>query len=273
MRNLFGNQISHIEPQAPRDPRTLRGLDLKRPLTKSPVLFFVPFCILFALMMPLMMLSDAQIRSDRRATQGNLKRASGTVTKTGWQRIGNNRNGQIQNYVVNYKFQVEGQTFFGQTTVYQGSPFLNQKIGAKVPVLYAPENPGLNGLAGEWGKNSFPIELFALLPLLFIFMFAPVMLWPLKHLFQARRVFKNGIMAVGHVTWIKRQNQFFFATPIGSNYEVFFTFTTSDGQNVRTSQSVDNDWLVNQLKPDDELTVVYLPRKPQQAVFLEAFIE
>ena len=272
MSKPFANLLSHIPPQPPRDPRILHGLNLKRAWTKGPLLFLVPFCLMFAFL-PLIMMSDSQIRSERRATKGNLKSASGIVTKAGWQSAGNNAQG-FQSYLVNYKFQDGKVTFNGKSIVYQGSPFANVKAGAKVPVLYAPEDPSLNGIAGEWGtRNVFPVELFFLFPLMFLFMFAPFTVWPLKRLFQARRMFKNGTLTSGRVVWVKRQNQFFFATPVGSNFEVFFTFTTDEGQAVRTSQSVDNDWLVNQLKPDDELTVVYTPRKPQQALFLEAFIE
>lgn len=299
-RNPFAASLAHVPPEPPRQIGDLPGLSLKRIIRG---LWFIPaFFLAFSIILP----GSIFFSDDMRASRIPLKQAHGKILATGWSAYNTERapssgpnttaalgDGREiptslkfpqprntpgpQSYrapAIQYVFRVPGgSTYYGSAFVSEISRYKGLKTGAPLPISYDPKDPTFNGLAGEFGKNDFPVALLFVFPLFAVVFTFPMFLIPVRPLFPMRRVYRRGLLTTGKIVFVTP------GTP-PSPYQlqagrafVSYTFQNESGETIRGRQSCDNQWLLNKLDPGSEITVVYLPRGRHKSLFLEPFID
>lgn len=172
-----------------------------------------------------------------------------------------------------YSFETkERQRYLGKQTLRRDSPYFRATNGDPVPIIYAENEPALNGIDSVTDQEMPPLAFFAILPVFVLLFFSPLLLPNLRSVAEARKVFKNGIISEAEVVFVKKRSGFGgFHFPI-SKGEVYFAYRTARGEQIESKTVCDNDWLVNKLDVGSPIHVAYLEDKPQKSVILEAFI-
>lgn len=95
----------------------------------------------------------------------------------------------------------------------------------------------------------------------------------IKQIKAARSIFKNGLIANGEIIFIRRKKptNIFNATKFLTNMEIFFRFSTKNGEKLESKITTDNDWLSSKLEIGSPVTVAYMEKRPQKNIILEFY--
>ena|ERR1700722_12818417 len=268
LTDMMGKLLAGVSPSPPRSLDALPGLRWRTAFDRRlliPMLFFMSFFLLFPIMIFTTDPSGRMQFKRKEHVQGTVT----TVKDTGTD--------QQQRRVVEYSFETKDhQPYRGKQVVHEHSPYFQIEAGASVPIIYAEDEAGLNGIDGVLGQESPPLAIFAIFPFFLLFFFfvflGPTLIPNLRLLVEARKFFKRGIVVDAKIVFIKKRSGFGgFQFPT-SRTEIYYSYTTGRGELVESKTTCDNDWLVNKLDIGSPIHVAYLERKPEKSTILEAFI-
>lgn len=265
----FSELLQGISKSPPRQPQELPGLRWHNALPRSWWLTLLPVA-LFLFVFPLLILSTDK---DVQTLFHTMRNAPGRVLTVD-RAPGSSR--ELTQNIIHYSFApAPGVVYYGSATVPGNSPFALLKAGAPVPVRYAVDNPSVNGIAGLLGQNLLPVVGFALFIPSMMLLIAPLLLWPFVTLLRTRRIFADGTLTTGRVDFIKRTYTYSIShgpVATASRFEVLYSFKDRAGKVRQGRHMCDNDWLVYKLDTGTEISIVYLPDRPEKSIFLEPYI-
>ncbi len=254
-----------IPERPPRSISLLSGLKFSEILDKSTIFPFIIIVLIVGIFPIAMLLS---IDGGLSARFIPMEKAEGRITE-----IVDNSICDKQSDSIHYQFLTnDNRTYYGNYASCQGNIYSSLKVGDSLPIVYDPEEPSFNGIEGELGKNVPPLFIFILFPLIFLLAFAPMVMPNIKQIIEARSVFKKGVITKGEIIFIRRKRftnifNFKFLT----NMEVYFRFSTVNGETVESKITTDNDWLSNKLETGSPVTVAYMEKKPRNNMILEFY--
>jgi hypothetical protein len=166
-----------------------------------------------------------------------------------------------------------GGEFRGAATVCEESPYYSVKEGDAVDVQFLSSDPAVSALRGDGRNDAPPLVLFLMMPLFVFAMFAP-MFWPqIREVLRARRLFKNGRLALGAVVFVKKRASAAWPGWPGSGaVEVFIEFQSSHNERREGIAWCPNEWLTNQLAPGAKVHVAFMDDKSNRVALLDAFV-
>jgi len=263
---MFEDEIAKLAVEPPRRLESLPGLRLRGSIPKAAIILPL-FFIAFFVMMPLsIMHADPAMRLAMGPTQSVQGRVISNTTATACRGEASHR--------VTYSFSApSGREYRGSTTLCEESPYYSVSPGEAIEVRYLKNEPTLSALASERQQEPPPLALFFFMPFFFLALFG-AMFWPsIRELLRARRLFKNGRLAVGKVIFVKkRATGFWPGMPFNSASEVYITFSAAGEPKREGVAACQNDWLVNQLTPGTDVHVAYSDDKSAKVALLEAYV-
>ena len=263
--STVSDMLRGIPPTPPRPLSLLPGLSYRSVIGKSfifPILFFA-LCFLMILLMIF------SVDKEARLPFIDMEQAAAQVIHVSESSKCNSNSKELH-----YSFHTsEGRTYYGETTVCEGSVYFNIEKGDMIPIVYDPDQPSFNGIEGIIGRNQPPIAIFFMFPFLFLLIFLPLF-WPdIKQHNNARKIFKKGIIAKGKVVFIKRKGgtSFFYFWPF-TKFQIFYRYRSQDGSLVESSVISDNDWIVNKLDFGSTVQIAFLETKPKKSIILDCYV-
>ena len=250
----------------PRAVSLLSGLNYSIVLNKSMIFSVISFALIIGIFLTIMILS---------AQEGfllpfiHMEKVEGSIIE-----VIDNSKCDRQSISIHYRFLTnQNRTYYGEDIFYRSNLYSSLKVGDSLPILYDPTDPSFNGIEGEIGKDSSPIWIFIIILLIFLSMFASILMPNIKQVKAARSVFKNGLIANGEIIFIRRKKptNIFNTTKFLTNMEIFFRFSTKNGEKLESKITTDNDWLSSKLEIGSSVTVAYMEKRPQKNIILEFY--
>lgn len=249
----------------PRSISLLAGLKYSAIFDKS-MIFPIIFIALIIGIFPVVMLLS--IEKSFRLPFVHMEKADGSVTE-----IVDNSKCDRRSISIHYQFLTnQNYTYYGKYVSCQGNLYSSLKVGGSLPIVYDPKDPSFNGIDGELGKNDPPLFMFIFFPLIFLLIFTPLVIPNIKQIKDARSIFKKGVIAKGEIIFIRRKRPTnMFNLKLLTNMEVFFRFSTVNGETLESKVTTDNDWLSNKLEIGSSVTVAYMEKKPKKNIVLDFY--
>lgn len=254
-----------IPERPPRSFSLLPGLKYSTILDKSMIFPIILIALIIGIFPIVMFLS---IDKNFRLPFVHMEKADGNVTE-----IVDNSKCDRQSVSIHYQFLTnENRTYYGKYFSCKGNLYSSLRVGDSLPIVYDPKDPSFNGIEGELGKNDPPLFIFIFFPLIFLLVFAPMIMPNIKQIKDARSIFKKGLITKGEIIFIRRKkhtNMFNFK--FLTSMEIFFRFGTANGDTLESKVTNDNDWLANKLEIGSSVTVAYMEKKPQKNIILDFY--
>jgi hypothetical protein len=257
---MFENILASLPAATPRSTSLLPGLRFTaRPLLGA--LVPLVFILFFGAMIISIMLTDHSYR----LTHGDTAAAAARILS-----VQENRGDSAE---IRYAFTAAKMEYRG-TDRLQVTGDAALRSGDTVPVTYLTADPAVNALSERLQRDRPPpFFLFLLFPLVPFAGFLSVMLAPLRAAFQARRLFRHGILAKAEILFVKPKAMALWSrSAIGSSGDVFLTYRSAHGERVEARVKCSNAWLLGLLTPGLTVHIAYLPTNPGSAILLEEYI-
>ena len=261
---MFESEFAKIPVHAPRSYELLPGLRLRGAVPKWALVLPLIFAGFFMLVPLSIVMSDPATRLalwPRESVQGRVLAAGNGTACRGF-----------ESHRVTYAFASKsGSEYRGAAILCQNSPYFSVAAGEPISVEYLASNPSVNAVAGD-NRNAPPFAVFLFMPIFFVGFYVSIF-WPaLRDVLAARRLFKNGRLAIGTVVFVKRRTTMAWRGMPGGSTQVFIQFKTPDGQMAEASNLCQNDWLVNLLAPGTPVHIAYAESDPTRVALLDAFV-
>jgi len=263
---MFEEDFAKLAFEPPRRLESLPGLRLRGSIPQAAIILPL-FFVAFFLMMPLsLMHADPAMR----LAMGPTESAQGRV-------ISNSNASACRgeaSHRVTYSFSTpSGREYRGGTTLCGQSPYYSISSGEAIEVRYLKSDPNLNALASERQQEPPPLVFFIFMPFFLLAIFGAMFWPPIRELLRARRLFRNGRLAVGKVVFVKkRATGFWPGMPFNSASEVYIAFSGAGEPKREGVASCQNDWLVSQLRPGTDVHVVFSDDGSAKIALLEAYV-
>src|SRR5262249_15592141 len=142
-----------------------------------------------------------------------------------------------------------------------------------VPVRFLVADPTISDIDGERGASPSFYAPFLLLPIFFVFFFAPFLLPQLRRLVRDRRLFRHGRVVPAVVVFVQqRATASWPGWPGLGVREMFVSFQLPNGPEAEARVACHNEWLLNHLPPGAVVHIAYLPDNPRRGALLEAYL-
>jgi hypothetical protein len=236
-----------IPEQPPRRTELLEGLRLTRALRGPAIGIPIAIVVLVAVLPLLVLIAHPELpywlRSSR-VVEARVERVDEALVC-----------GQ-KGVEILYAFTApDGVGYRGRKSLCAGSPYAKLREGDSLPARFVVADPTINSVAGT--EPRLPLELFLLVPLLGLFVTAP-MLWPqLKPVLHDRKLFRTGALARGRVTFARKQSESWSSSPLLARAEVFVAIRLPGGEESEVRATCTNDWLLSHLAPGTEVAVCH----------------
>ena len=252
-----------IPETAPRQPGMLPGLRLMRIVRSRSLLLPLALVLLFSLMPVLLFLQDPSAALSLRATRtvaGRVDRIEAGLRCDG------------KSTRLSYSFVLDdGVVYRDQVTVCSSSAYSSLQPGDSVPVVYVADEPSINEISGTQQGNAPPLVLIVVFPLFALLMFLP-MLWPeLSRILRDRKLFRGGRMATGSVLFVTRDLRQTWPGWPSSAASIVYLRVDQPAGIAEVQAQCGNEWLLAQLKPGAEVTVLFDPQKAR-AMLVENYL-
>jgi len=263
---MFEDEFTKLEVEPPRRLESLPGLRLQGSVPKMAILFPLLFVGIFATMPLSLMHADPAMRLAMGPTESAQGRVISNTNASACR-------GEASHHIT-YAFSTpSGREYRGGANLCEQSPYYSINPGEAIEVRYLKSEPTLNVLASERQQQPPPLVLFIFMPVFFLAIFGAMFWPPIRELLRARRLFRNGRLAIGKVVFVKkRATGFWPGMPFNSASEVYIAFSAAGEPKREGVASCQNDWLVNQLAPGTDVHVAFSDDQSAKVALLEAYI-
>jgi hypothetical protein len=263
---MFEEELAKLPIETPRRLDSLPGLRLRGSVPRVAILLPLLFVGIFVMMPLSLMRTDPAMRLAMGPTESTQGRVISNTNASACR-------GEASHHVT-YSFSTpSGREYRGGTTLCEQSPYYSVNAGEAIEVRYLKSEPTLNALASERQQEPPPLLFFFFMPFFFLAIFGAMFWPPIRELLRARRLFRNGRLAVGKVVFVKkRATGFWPGMPFNSAAEVYIAFSAAGEPKREGVAACQNDWLVNQLTPGTDVHVAYSDDTSAKVALLEAYI-
>jgi len=262
---MFEEQLKALPADPPRPLEALPGLAIRRAVPSLALIFPVIFLIFFGTVPLSLIQSDPTLRfalSPTGTTTGHILSIETTYACK-----------SEKSHRVVYQFSpTPGTNIRGRATLCEQSIYYSVKEGDSVEVQYLTSDPVLSRLRSNGLQNDLAVYLFIFTPLFILAMFATLFWPPLRDIYRARRLFRDGRLTTGTVIFVKQRSSSAWRGWAGNtSAQIFIEFTGADGRRREGIAWCQNDWLTDQLPAGQQVHIAH-DEQSRNVLLLEAFL-